>query len=321
MLTSKKWPKSIVFSTRFGPNFLWHILATARIGYDSEYADQYRDTIQEDDLEYLKSVRSWLAFAEGESGELVVFFNIIPSFLRIDEEIQFRKYFDSLKIAFDKKSLKPIVDAFPSANWDDKFFREFLQRAKIPERSNSLMDILGRFTDIYLRSLRPYRDIVWDGAQANMKKRRDELDDFFSREDYIAKWERFLKIPFVSNEYEFILCYSNKNGPDFNSIGYCGNLFYYDKPFSRTCQFLSHEIGTHLLIDVYLSLAQTNKYNHRQLYSAYETLAMFYNKLILGVEKLDYSLSNMEDIRHLEIYKSHYNKSTPPVELLLKGLD
>ncbi len=44
-MTDAKWSKTVIITTRFGPNYLRHIIAVARIGYNSEYADTYKGTI------------------------------------------------------------------------------------------------------------------------------------------------------------------------------------------------------------------------------------------------------------------------------------
>jgi len=49
-----KWPKPVTITIRFGSNCLWHIVVVAGIGYDSEYADTYKDTIDSVDREYLE---------------------------------------------------------------------------------------------------------------------------------------------------------------------------------------------------------------------------------------------------------------------------
>jgi hypothetical protein len=320
-VTDAKWPKPVIITTRFGPNYLWHILAVARIGYDSEYADTYRDTIAPAALKYLESNKSLLEFAEGEGGELSGFFTVMPAWLHLESKSQFQTYFDVVEVALRKGDLSPFVKAYRDADWLDRFFSEHVKRAKFPADQHDLIEKARRLSQIYVDSLDAYRRSVWRDARRKLAKRATELNDYFEKQDFIAKWEQLLGIPFASNQYEVVLCYANKDGPDYNSLGYNGNLFYYDKPFGKTCQFLSHEIGTHLLIDIYFTLVTTGKYDHRKLYTAYETMAMFYNKLVLGIDELDYSLPRMNDARHLEVYSKAYYEGIAPQVLILKALE
>lgn len=277
MYTQNKWPKPIIITTRFGPNYLWHILATAKIGYDSEYADDFQNTINPDDMRYLESIKQHLEFEAGQGGALSGLYTVMPAFLPLESKIDFEKYFASLDKAFQEGSLVTIANDFPEADWSDRFMREFLGQPEFPQELLDLRDVARRLGEIYLRNLDSYRENVWGKIHPTLAERAAKINAFFTEEDYIAKWEKFLGIPFASNRYEIVLCYANKNGPDYNSLGYSGNLFYYDKPFKRTCQFLSHEIATHLLIDIYFNLAKTGKYEHARLYAAYESLAKFYN--------------------------------------------
>jgi hypothetical protein len=320
-MPQKSWPKPVIITTRFGPNYLWHMLAVAKIGYDSEYADKYRETVNPDDFQYLESNKSLLEFEGSEGGELAGFFAGLPGWLHIETKQDFTKYFKALDISLRDGNLDPIVDAFNDVDWSDRFFGKHLRHTEFPEERTGIIEQADRLGQIYLRNMETYQREVWPIAQEALTNRANELNDYFGRQDYIAKWEEMLGIPFEAKSYEIALCYANKNGPDYNSLGYSGNLFYYDKPFLKTCQFLSHEIGTHLLIDLYFDLANNQRYDHKKLYSAYETMAMFYNKLILGVNQLEYSIPQMNDKWHISVYEGAYYDGIDPKALLLKALE
>jgi hypothetical protein len=256
-----------------------------------------------------------------EGGELAGFFASLPAWLGVEEKSDFEKYFDVLQDALKAGRLQPFADGFPEADWSDRFLSEFLSRDKVHPELQELVSTAGNLADIYLRNLDSYRQEVWGEAQMAMYPRTNDLSEFFSERDYIGIWERFLGLEFAADAYNIVICFANKNGPDYNSLGYSGNLFYYDKPFDRTWQFVSHEIGTHLLIDTYFKLARSNKYEHRKLYSAYETLAMFYNRMILGLDKLAYQIPQMNDRWHLQRYAELYERGIGPEALLVKLLE
>lgn len=312
--------KPIAIIVPFGPNYLWHVLAVARIGYDSDYAERYLHTIAAEDRACLQKNEKLLSFGYGEGGALSGFFTALPSWLGLETENDFAAYFDALDTAFQRGSLIPFVEAFTAADWTDPFMAEVLTRPDLPSDVIVLRETAMRLGDVYLRHLGRYQRDVWPHAAAAMRIRMDELNGYFCRRDIIAEWERLLGIRFAADRYRICLCYANKNGPDYNSLGYSANLFYYDKPLPQTIHFLSHEVGTHLLIGLYYDLAWANTYEHQQLYSAYECLAMFYNRLIMGGETLAYTLPRMNDRRHLEIYAAAYVKGIKPAELLQAAL-
>ncbi|MFH2049565.1 MAG: hypothetical protein ABIJ12_08975 [bacterium] len=292
-------------------------MAVAKAGYDSEYADLYKNTIQLDDLRYVESKKSLLAFKEGEGGDLSGFFSMIPSWLHLENRSDFEKYFDTLIAALKKGSLLPIVETFKDADWSDLFYSEFIKRDNLPKDNKELVSVSQKLASIYLNNIDSYNANVWPIAENSMRSRVEELNKHFNVMDYIAKWESFLGIPFEANYYEIVLCFSNKNGPDYNSLGYNGNLFYYDKPFKKTCQFLSHEIGTHLLIKLVFKLSLEPNLDFRKLYSAYENLVMFYNKIILGTENLAYNqpVHFNEDYYQKEYHKLYKENMSPEAML------
>lgn len=315
------YPKPVIFSAPFGANYFWHILAVARIGYDSEYATTYRRTIAADDLSYLGSNRSYLVFAEGEGGDLAGLFSAFPAWLRLSDPEDLRRYFAALDSALHRGTLEPFIDAFPDANWSDRFMAEALAHPDFPDDRDALLDISRHLAEIYQRSWPAYEEHVWPDAESALLRRATDLQKHFDATDYIRQWEQLLGMAFAGPHYDIALCFANKNGPDYNSLGYDSNLIYYDKPLTKTCQFVSHEIATHLLIDLYFEYAKSGKYEHRALYAAYETLAMFYNRKLLGVSKLAYDIPQFDDESHLKLYEEHYHDGVSPADLLKAALD
>ena len=316
------WQKPIIINTRFGPNYLWHIMGVAKIGYDSEYSDLYRDTIISGDLKYIESKKSLLAFKEGEGGELSGFFAMLPAWLNLENKSDFEKYFNTLIAALQKGSLLPFVDTFKDADWSDLFFSEFIKRDNLPKGNEELITVSQKLASIYLNNFDSYIDKVWPIAENSMSSRAENLNNIFEATDYISKWENFLGIPFAANHYEIVLCYANKNGPDYNSLGYDSNLFYFDKSFKKTWQFLSHEIGTHILIKTYFKLSTEGNLDRSKLYSAYENLSMFYNKIILDTDKLEYNLpEHMREEYYQKKYQKLYKKKLNPEAMIRSVLD
>jgi hypothetical protein len=309
------WAKPVAFTRRLGPNFLWHMLAVAKVGYDSEYADRYRPTLAPEALRTIQANAESLRFGGGSSGAMSGFFAFLPGWLHLESKGDFERYFASVERSLREGSFAPLVDAFAGANWADKAFAH-LPSFEFPADS----DVAAVFSSIagaYMNAYDSYVGIVWPDASSAMASRSRELNDWFARTDYVAAWERELEIAFDATSYEIVLCYANKNGPDYNSLGYTGNLFYFDKPFDRTWQFASHEIGTHLLFDVLADAARALDVEPPLLHREFEVLAMFYNRRVLRAPRLAYDIPSCNDVPLLEYYDREYRVGIEPKNLLM----
>jgi hypothetical protein len=313
--------KRVIFTTRLVPNFLWHMLAVAKIGYDSDYSDKWRHTISEQDLLLLQSHRPLLKFGEGSGGALSAFFAMLPAWLPLETQSDLRNYFTALDRTLQARSLQPIADSFPQADWTDRFLREDLAHWDFPDDTSFLRSASSDIASMYLRHFDRYLTDIWPTALPSLESRARQLQEHFDRTDYIAAWENLLGLTFASPQYEMVVCFANKTGPDFNSLGYSGNLCYYDKPFDKTWQFVSHEIGTHLMIDSLFRLSAEPGIDFRKLYAAFETLAMFFNRRLLKVDQLAYQIPQFDDTRHLELYDRIYRDGISPDQMLRMALE
>jgi hypothetical protein len=315
------WPKPVLFTARLGPNFLWHMLAAARIGYDSEYADRYADSISGRHLELLRRNAARLTFGGGEMGDLAQIVTMFPAWLHLESRSDFERYFLTLDRCLQEGSFRAFSEAFPAADWTDRFYVDLPART-FPAADREYRHLVAGVAAVYPESIEAYKSRVWPIARREMAPRILELTEHFAAKDYISAWEDALGLSFQTPTYEIVLCHSNKNGPDYNSLGYGGNLFFYDKPFVRTCQFVSHEIGTHLLTDSMLEVSRGERYAKAGLYGCFEVLAMFWNRKILGVDSLDYDLARYDDVALLDFYEREYWAGiTDPTELLRRACE
>lgn len=313
--------KPIQFTTRLGPNFLWHMLAAAKAGYNSDYADRYEHTIERSDLELLKSRSGLFRFGGGAGGDSAAFFSTFAGWLHLESREDFSAYFEALDTTLAERNFTSITKAFPHMDWSDPMVGPSIDRWEFPQDTAELRKVVAELSEIYLRAYDRYVDEVWPEAQERMAPRVEELTRHFDTQDYIALWENHLKLCFRAPIYEIVVCYASKGGPDYISLGYNGNLIYYDKPLDRTWQFISHEIGTHLLIDSVLTLSNDEKYDWPKLYAAYEVMAMFYNRRVLGLQTLAYDLGGLDDKRLLAFYERASCTESVPIELLRQAAE
>lgn len=282
------WPKPVVFTIRQGPNFLWHMLAVSRIGYDSEYADRFSETVSPGAVNTLRQCDSRLRFGNGNSGSLTGLFTSLPSWLRLETRADFVRYFEIVDRCFQEGSFGFLTTEYPAADWADPFFRHLpgSRFPQDPEDEASLRELRAA----YLDSFDAYASLVWPEARTAMVARTEELTAWYGARDYVSAWEKELTLVFAAPRFEFTLCYSNANGPDYNSLGYSSNLIYYGKPLAATWQFVSHEIGAHLMNELQSKARDEGALRPDCLYRAYESLVMFYNSRLLAPDKLEYDL-------------------------------
>ncbi|MBU8933551.1 MAG: hypothetical protein KOO62_06050 [candidate division Zixibacteria bacterium] len=316
-----EWPKPIIISTRFGPNFLWHMLASAQIGYESDYAAKYSQVVNPQDLAFLRYHGSLLWIGHGEPSTLASSFIYLPSWLKLGTRGDFQDYFNVIRRILLSGDPSPLFECYPEHDWSDPLMKHVREGLDFPaDADQDFHDLFRRTAEIFMNSIEPYREQVWPEAVAAMTPRLLEMSEFVAGRDLIAQWEQLLGIEFKADEYEIILCFANKGGSDANSIGYSKNLFYYDKPFDQTCQFLSHEVGSHLLMETYLELAATGEHDGKRLYEAFECLAKFYNRMVLDTKELVYPLTGMDEGHFVPFYEKIYRENKSHRDLMIQAV-
>jgi len=310
------WPKPVRFTVEFGANYLWHLLAVARVGYVSPYASKCPNTVAPADVELIAACKDDLAWVEDSGGNLSGFFVNLPAWLKLESHGDFEVYFETMETALHEGSLQPFVNRFPGSRWKDPHYKHYLQQANFASELATHRAMARRLAGAYMRNLEAYRRLVWPRAAQNLKPRELALAAEFAEVDFIARWESLLDIRFAMPCYEFLLCYASQGGPDFNSVGYGRTVMYYDKPFKRTCQFASHEIGTHLLFEVYSELLKDSGCDKRKAYCALEILAQYCNRRVLEVETLEYHLPGMDENFFLERFEAGFRAGKHPRDLL-----
>ncbi|MFN8549123.1 MAG: hypothetical protein U0527_14425 [Candidatus Eisenbacteria bacterium] len=314
------WRKPVEFRSRLGVNYLWHLLAAARVGYDSDYADRYRQSVDADAINVLERHGARIRFGNGETGSLTSLLAFLPGWLRLESHEALRGYLDTAEYCLECGSFAPLAAAFPDANWEDPWYLHLPGHRFQPAPAETLA--FHEIAECYVRNFERYATAVWPVARAAMETRRLQLATWFARRDLIADWERYLSIPFLAPRYEIMLCYSNRGGPDYNSLGYDGNLFFYDKPFKQTCHFVSHEIGTHILGQVKKAVDDAGRHAPGIVYRAFEDMVMFLNERVLGVERLAYTLPpTFEHAAMLSFCAASYQDPFQLVTLLDRAAD
>jgi hypothetical protein len=317
----KRPEKQIVVVVEKCPNYIFHLMAVAKVGFDSEYGDKYKDSVLPEDIAYIQRHKNLLLVGGGSAGELVDVMISFPSYINLESADAFKEYFSLLDMGFNTNNFQPFLEKYDLYN--EKLKHWFPVEEEYLRSITEYREVIAELGRIYLRNYATYEEKVWDAEKTELDKVALKINQYFKDRDIISKWEAVTGKEFKFNNYQIVLCSAIKNGPDANSLGYERIVFYPDTAFDYMTQFISHETGTHILIDVLKEVYGLKKFEDGMLYGAYESLAKFYNAILLNNKNLSYNMPQFHDEEYLKIYDEiyHKNQNIPATELLVEGIE
>jgi hypothetical protein len=172
---------------------------------------------------------------------------------------------------------------------------------------------------IFSRRPRASRPAVWPRERPALEAAADCLNSRLAATDLLGRWEEVTGIEFRAPRYDFVLSSAIENGPNANSLGYERTLFRPGPDLAWAVQFMSHEVGTHVLIEVFRAAMPHHTFD--RLYRAYECLARFYNRRVLN-EPLVYTLPgyDCEDSEAQYAAQQAADPRATPADLLRSAL-
>jgi len=283
-LNSEMPRKPIRAVVETGPNYIFHLLAVAKIGFNSEYSSQYLRTVKQADIKYLRAHHPLLAFADGHLGGLAGLMIFLPCYLNLDTRAKLQEFFDLLLVGLRDRRYESFLDRYREAItrlnlWIQCVDSQWLD-SHVP-----YCEIISGLAEVYTDNFDAYVTDVWPHEKQAIESVAALINVHFLQTEIIFRWETLAGRPFQFDYYEIVLCSATKNGPNVNSLGYERNVFYSGLDFALLTQFISHEVGTHILIDIIkqvFSQGSKCKYPFDLVYRTYENLAKFYNSRILG---------------------------------------
>lgn len=308
---------------QFGPNYVFHLAAVARIGFDSEYADKYAGSVDESDFGFLQRHRDLLSFGMGSSSDLVTIFLFLPAYFDLQSGGDFAEYFSLLDEGCATATSLAFFNRYVS---EFERLSVWIAKAEFEKDLSEIIhhrETIGKLGEIVMRNLPAYRDSVWPIESAKMEEVSATINKHFDTLDPISAWEKVTDIEYKLDCFRATLVSAIKNGPNADSLAYDTVVFHHDRPFDYTVQLIQHEIGSHILNETMRHVADLEKYEWKTLYAAYECLAKHYNRMLIGADQLAYSLASLREEQFLPIYRSLHraHPAITPRELLLRGLD
>jgi hypothetical protein len=268
--------------TNIGTNYVYHVLAVARIGFESEYADRYTATVAAQDVACLRAHKSHLSFGNGSAGVLCDVVYGLPLLLELNSPAAFQTYYATIDRAIADRDFTVLSRQFDLR--PERFYPFFLIDVEDFAAILEYRDAIRSLGNVFVRNWETYEAEVWPCEQPALSDVASRIDAAFADRDLVSDWERLTGAVYSRTGFSVELCSSIKNGPNANSIT-CGRVvFYSGTPFEWMIDFISHEIGIHTLFQNFRELYESGGHSPTLLYHANESLAMFLNRRLLGRE-------------------------------------
>lgn len=315
----------VVFEVHFAPNFISSIYSVGEVGFKRNPQLKYVN-MSDSDRVFLQQNRQLFEFGDGQSGTFTFTTFFLPCYLNIGSAEEYARYSSTLKQALLKNDFKDFLVSYP-INFSDVFLKNervffYLDSAKWEKYIKPNLELYFRVLDIFTKYAQEYEQLFWEEDRRLLEERADHFNACFNEWDVIGKWEKLLSKSFGS-DYHISLCRHNSYGPDANSICFDCNVFNGFKKEEMVVDFVSHEVGTHLFYAEAMlndSLKPVRDRHPQVFYAAFESLAMFYNRMVL-CKPLSYSMKNFKGEAFGEVYKKIYHPEISVEEMLRQGVE
>lgn len=311
---SGKRVKAVV---EIGVNYLYHLLAVARINFDSDYGEKYNDSVNPEDVAFLRDHEDRLSYGKG-SGELLNIL-LLPASFGLQSRDVLQEYYDLLLRGCDRNDFTEFLARYAMPLDKFKQWVGSLDNASLKEYI-PIRDDIARLREIVVGNYDRYTGDVWPQESPDIEDAAAVVTEAYAGYDRIGQWEEITGRTFKFDEYFILMCSAIKNGPNANSLGYDRVVFYSGTQMDKIVDFISHEIGTHIFMDDIKAIRDSGKFSWPELYEGFECLAQFYNTLILGRDDLHYSVNFHVD-EYLKIYGDLYRPNITVREMLEKGIE
>lgn len=217
--------KPVVAIVQKGVNYIFHLLAVGKVGYDSPYAGRYALSVAAADLISLRRHADLLVFGDGRGfGPLTGLLVFVPAFLNLDTADKLDRYCRGLKAAIDYGEPERFCKLYETAwaelgNWIEDCLditRQTIRQASADYREPAL-----ELCDVIQRSFPVYDAQVWTEQLPELTVRARALNALFTQDDIIGRWEEGTGLRYKRPAFAVSLCSAIENGPERLSVGLC----------------------------------------------------------------------------------------------------
>jgi hypothetical protein len=304
MPTKQAGDVQILFEIRPEANYVTHLYTLARLGFsDEEYTAKYGNTLSKAAVDTLQKYKDYLTFGQGEGGMLSGTFFFMVS-----------------------------AETFANADSLQKVMDKYQKMAKSYNSPDEIMNIANAIAKVYVDNYDRYLKDVYPQAKKDMEERQNQLSQHMKDHSFVKDWERVTGYTWNRGDYHWLLYRAGAKGPSYNNLNENTNTVYYNQYLDYQLAMFSHEFGIFLMQDSIDPIVEEMKEYVRTLnstkdltyvpWSAFESLACWYNCKIAGGETEDYrNFSNADVKTFCQIFdRLSATGITDPAELYRKSI-
>ena len=284
-------------------NYVTHLYTLAELGFsDPAYAAKYGNSLPKAAIDTLQKYKEYLTFGQGENAPYSWFFFKVAqeTFSNADE-------------------LKTIIDGY----------REEAISMGAPANE---MAIPTTIANVYVENYDNYLKNVYPQVKAEMEERQQLLSQKMQEQSFVRDWERVTGYTWRRGDYHWLLYCAGQKGPSYNNLNDSTNTVWYNQNIDYQLAMFSHEFGIFLMQDSIDPIEDEMKEYIKKLdskrdltyvpWSAFESLACWYNCKIAGRKTADYHAFGEADVQTFcRIFDRLSNFGiSDPAELYRKGI-
>ena len=269
----------ILFEIRPEVNYVTHLYTLAGLGFsDEEYTAKYGHTLPKAAVDTLQKYKDNLTFGQGEGGMLSGTFFFMVS-----------------------------AETFANADSLQKVMDKYQEMAKNHNSPDEIMNIASTIAKVYVDNYDNYLKNVYPQAKKDMEERQNQLSQHMKVHSFVKDWERVTGYTWNRGDYHWLLYRAGAKGPSYNNLNENTNTVYYNQYLDYQLAMFSHELGIFLMQDRIGPIVEEMKEYTRSLgskkdltyvpWSAFESLACWYNCKIAGMETEDYRNFGNADVK------------------------
>ncbi|MDP7446959.1 MAG: hypothetical protein QF689_00100, partial [Candidatus Latescibacteria bacterium] len=226
-----------------------------------------------------------LQWGHGFTGDLAPFFVLLPAYLPLEDEFSLFEYMRAVDEAMGSQQYDAIRDLYPRQMtrltwWLFDFEGFFYSRSEVYE---TYLRAVRQLVHVYEYNYQRWDEEVWNDAELDLDLAADELNGQLWSLRLLDTWEEMTGQRFRGNRYEISLT-AAPAGRGITSLGYDRSLLSADQDQAHMLGLIVHEIGTHLLVDLYREASDRDLKGGEldwQTNAAYAGLTAHYTRQIL----------------------------------------
>jgi len=294
----------ILMEIRPEVNYVTHLYTLAELGFsDSAYVAKYGNTLPQTAIDTLQKYKDYLTFGQGEGGILAG-----PFFFGVSA-----------------------VD-IPNADSMQVVMNVVMNEGRKANAPVDVMVAVRAVADVYVAHYDAYLKNVYPQVKADMEERRQLLSQKVQELSFVKDWERVTGYTWHRGDYHWLLYRAGQKGPSYNNLNDSTNTVWYNQDIDYQLAMFSHEFGIFLMQDCIDPIVEEFKEYTRKLdserdltyvpWSAFESLACWYNCKIAGHETADYRAFDEADVQTFCRIFDRLSKDgiSAPAELYRKGI-